>query len=83
MINPLYNNSNFTGLGLKQMNDENEFEKILELFENAYNAGVADPNIIAKEIYKQANANPQDWYEWEKEKLKKKVEEIWSNGRFN
>lgn len=77
-----------TGLGSAAdfyvMNSSADADKVIALFESAIAQGY-HPAAVETEIYKQAEVNPTNFTEFDKQRILLKVNEIWesmmNNGR--
>lgn len=64
------------GMNAMVMQSASDVDKVIALFENAIEQGYY-PNDVEQEVYRQANVNPSDFTWYDKQKIQRKVEEIY------
>lgn len=73
---------NISGLGPAMdcyiMNSDLAADKVISLFEDAIRKGY-HPEEVEQEIYRQANVNPADFTEFDKQKITRRVSEIYQS----
>ena len=71
-----------TGLGPAAdyyvMNSSEKTDKVIALFESAIAQGYC-PELVEQEIYKQAKVNPADFTYADKERISRRVNEVWAS----
>lgn len=60
------------------MQSAEDADKVIALFESAIMQGY-HPNDVEQEVYRQANVNPSDFTWYDKQKIQRKVEEIYKS----
>lgn len=81
----MMNINGITGLGYGcdyyVMNSNDNADKVIKAFEVAIENGY-DPVEVEQEIYKQTHVNPEDLTWYDKQRIQRKVEEIYNSGRY-
>lgn len=66
------------GMDAMVMQSASDVDKVIALFENAIEQSY-HPNEVEQEVYRQANVNPSDFTWYDKQKIQRKVEEIYKS----
>lgn len=83
-ISPRYPNGYLNGIDTMIMQSDEAANKVIAAFEDAISKGF-HPEIVEQDIYRQTGVDPADFTEYDKEKILKRVNEIWEshNNRRN
>lgn len=71
-----------SGIDYMAMQSSYDADKVIALFESAINQGY-HPNEVEQEVYRQAGVNPSDFTWYDKDRIQRRVEEIYkANGSY-
>lgn len=76
---------NITGyqpLDFQIMNSDQSATKVIEMFEDAISKGY-HPNDVEQEIYARAGVNPSDFTWYDKERIQRRVEEVYAASQYD
>lgn len=68
-----------TGIDYMVMQSSKDADIFLKTFETYYRQGI-DPNCIEQMVYSQTNINPDNFTNYDKRRITRKIEEICSGG---